>query len=104
MKKQLFLDFISKYALGGLIETVAWEVKNGKLTTRMISDYKNLIGEISYNNFDIQDFEGKKLGVFKTSKFVSMLNAIYKTICETSPNRAFRLEFKSNFETTEPTQ
>lgn len=74
MKKQLFLDFISKYALGGLVETVAWESKNGKLNARMISDYKNLIGEINYNNFDLKDFDGKKLGIFKTSKLVSMLN------------------------------
>lgn len=74
MKKQLFLDFISKYTLGGLIETVAWESKDGKLSARMISDYKNLIGEISYNNFNIKDFEGKKLGIFKTSKLVGMLN------------------------------
>jgi len=74
MKKQLFLDFISKYTLGGLIETVAWESKHGKLSARMISDHKNLVGEINYNNFDIKDFEGKKLGIFKTSRLVGMLN------------------------------
>ena len=47
---------------------------------------------------------GVEAKFFEDEKFAKMLTEIYKTICETSPDRVFRLELKSNFETTEPTQ
>ena len=44
MEKSKLLNFISKYHLGKLIQSVAWNV-NGGLSTRFISDDKRVVGD-----------------------------------------------------------
>jgi hypothetical protein len=80
MDKQLLLNFIEKYSLGGEIESVAWEASGKKLKTRLISDDKSLLGEVSINNFEEKEFEGRKLAFFKTSEFLKILGVLQDNV------------------------
>ena len=76
MDKQLLLDFIEKYSLAGQIESVAWESTDKKLKTRLISDDKSLLGEITMHGVEEKEFDGRKLGFFKTSEFLKLLGVL----------------------------
>lgn len=75
MNKYHLLSFIQKYSLGGKIESVAWET-NEVLKTRFMSEDKNLIGSVEYNSLDVKDLGGTKLGLYKTSPLVKILNVL----------------------------
>ena len=40
---------IEKYYLGGIIESVKWNVSGGKLHTNFVSPYQYLVGHIECN-------------------------------------------------------
>ena len=63
MEKSKLLNFISKYHLGKLVQSVAWNA-NGGLSTRFISDDKCVVGEIKLKSFTGQE---AKFGVYDTN-------------------------------------
>ena len=72
MEKSKLLNFISKYHLGKLIQSVAWNV-NGGLSTRFISDDKCVVGEVKLKSFQGDDW---KFGVYNTDLLVSLLGVL----------------------------
>lgn len=77
MEKQKLNRFVSKYSLGGLVESVKWESKNGTLSTAFISDDKTVLGSVSMKEFEGNEYT---LGVYDTSKLVKMLSVLGDTI------------------------
>jgi hypothetical protein len=80
MEKQLLLGFIEKYSLGNAIESVAWESSNQTLKTRFVLEGdKSVLGDITLNKFQSAGFDGYKVGIFATSKLVSLLSVLHDT-------------------------
>ena len=76
MEKSKLLNFISKYHLGKLVQSVAWNA-NGGLSTRFISDDKCVVGEIKLKSFTGQE---AKFGVYDTNLLTSLLGVLGNTI------------------------
>ena len=70
MNKSKLTRFISKYHLGGTVNSVILNSKNNKLSARFISGDKSLLGELSMENWD---FEDSTLGVYDTEKLLKLL-------------------------------
>ena len=76
MEKSKLLNFISKYHLGKLIQSVAWNVNSG-LSTRFISDDKCVVGEVKLKSFQGDSW---KFGVYNTDLLVSLLGVLGNTV------------------------
>ena len=76
MEKALLNSFISKYSLGGTIEAVVWEIGEDNLKTKIVSDTKDLLGEVELKSKVFDNVDGKKIGIFTTSKLVKMLTVL----------------------------
>lgn len=84
MKKSKLLNFISKYNLGGTVESVIWNVKNGEFSVRFISEDSHLLAEIIMKNLSEtimvngKEMNGEvaELGVYATSQLVKLLNVV----------------------------
>jgi len=82
MEKTKLLNFISKYNLGGNVESVIWKVKNGEFSVRFITDNTELLAEITMKNLaDIVKVNGKDmngevahLGVYTTGQLIKLLS------------------------------
>lgn len=72
MEKSKLSNFISKYHLGGLIQTVAWNA-NGSLSTRFVSDDRGVIGEVNLKSFNSVPV---KAGIIDTDTLVKLLGAM----------------------------
>ena len=72
MEKARLINFINKYHLGGLVQSVAWN-SNGSLSTRFISDDKCVVGEIKLNKFNS---DTSKFGVYNTDLLVKLLGVL----------------------------
>lgn len=77
MEKQKLNKFISKYSLGGLIESVKWELNNNILSTSFISDNKSVLGTVSMSGFEYED---KTFGLYDTSKMIKILSVMEEGI------------------------
>lgn len=73
MEKSKFEKFIGKYNLGGACESVLYTVSNKVLTTRAISDDKNVVCEVTAPSMGITD---GSYAVYETAKLRSMLNVL----------------------------
>ena len=73
MNKSKLTRFISKYHLGGTVNSVILNSNNNKLSARFISGDKSLLGELSMENWD---FEDSTLGVYDTEKLVKLLSVL----------------------------
>lgn len=73
MEKERFLTFVSKYHLGGSVESVKVTVEDNILKTTFISDDKSLLGMVEMKDFEFKDIE---LGVYDTSKLIKMLSVL----------------------------
>lgn len=76
MEKSKLINFISKYHLGGLVNSVAWN-SNGSLSTKFISDDKCVVGEVRLNNFNS---ENSKFGVYQTDLLIKLLSVLGNTV------------------------
>lgn len=72
MEKSRLINFINKYHLGGLIQSVSWSA-NGTLSTKFISDDKCAVGEVTLSKFNS---EQKKFGVYNTDLLVKLLGVL----------------------------
>jgi hypothetical protein len=73
MKKTDILSFIGRYHLAGATTSVKWVSKDGKLSTKFITDDQNVIGSVTSETLNVGDHE---LGVFATPQLVKMLSAV----------------------------
>lgn len=88
MEKTKLMNFISKYNLGGNVESVIWEVQNGEFNVRFITDNTELLAEIKMKNLsDVIKVNGKdmngevaKLGVYTTSQLIKLLGIFEKDV------------------------
>lgn len=95
MEKSRLMNFISKYHLNGLIQSVSWN-SNGSLSTRFISDDKSVVGEVKLNMFN-----GQKtiLGVYNTDLLVKLLGVLGHEInfgVNLSGDKAYSLTLDDN--------
>src|ERR1035437_5755401 len=75
MQKSILLNLISKYNNVGKIESVAWELSDGTLKTRFISEDKSMIGEVSVKGIKCDESD-VKLGIYKSSIFSKLLSIL----------------------------
>lgn len=77
MEKSKFEKFIGKYNLGGSCESVLLKVDNTTLSTRAISDDKNVLCEVSAPSMGIDTGE---YAVYETAKLRSLLGVLGETL------------------------
>jgi len=70
IEKNHLQSIISRYYLGGLIESVKWEIQNNTLNITFMSPNKDMIGELECNEFPIEDCE---LAIFNTTQLNKLL-------------------------------
>lgn len=73
MNKELLLKFISKYNLGGSVESVIWKIENNSLYTDFLLPDKSLRGEVLMKSFKYDD---AKFGIYETTQLSKMLGVI----------------------------
>lgn len=77
MEKSKFERFISKYNLGGSCESVLYNVEGTTLTTRAISDDKNVLCEVVAPSMGLKD---GVYAVYETAKLRSLLGVLGETL------------------------
>ena len=95
MEKALLTNFISKYHLGGLVQSVAWNT-NGTLGTKFISEDKSVVGEVTLQSFNS---DKSKFGVYNTDLLIKLLGVLGNTInlqINAVDDKAFSLTFDDN--------
>lgn len=70
INKLTLQSVINKYYLGEN-ESVKWEIEDKVLTTQFMSANKEVIGELTHTNFDLEDSE---LAIFDTKKLINLLS------------------------------
>lgn len=93
MEKSKFEKFIGKYNLGGSCESVLYTIENSKLSTRAISDDKNVLSEITAPSMGMPSGE---YAVYDTTKLRSLLGVLGETLDVTvkkSSGKPVALEF-----------
>jgi hypothetical protein len=80
MEKNKLLNFISKYSLGGAVETVEWTVSPSSISTRFMTDQQDVIGQISVDVKTESEESSVGLGVSNTSILTKMLSVLDDTI------------------------
>ena len=73
MNKQQLVKFISKYNLGGLVNSAILSFKDNTLNTRFTSGDKSLLGILSMDKWDFEDGE---FGVYNTEQLVKLLSVL----------------------------
>ena len=74
ISKNTLQSIISKYYLGGKVESVKWVVEDGNLSIDFMSPTKDMIGKLVAKNFPITT-EGT-LAIFNTSQLNRLLNVL----------------------------
>ena len=72
--KNTLQSIISKYYLGGKVESVKWVVENGNLSIDFMSPTKDMVGKLTAKDFPITT-EGT-LAIFNTSQLNRLLNVL----------------------------
>jgi hypothetical protein len=73
MEKARFEKFINKYNLGGVCESVLYNVENGSLSTRAISEDSSVLCEIAAPSFGLPDGQ---YPVYETGRVRAMLGVL----------------------------
>jgi len=73
MQKSKLDRFISKYNLGGNVNSVKWKSNGDTLTTSFVTPDKSLLGNVKVDNFQFEDAE---LGVYQTDQLKSLINVL----------------------------
>lgn len=63
-------SIINKYYLNGLNETVKWEIKDKTLTIKFASPTREMIGEVSCDNFKLED---SAIGISNTTQLLKLI-------------------------------
>ena len=62
---------INKYYLNGLVEAVKWDIKDNNLNIKFTAPTREMIGEISHDNFKL---ENSSFGISNTSQLLKLIN------------------------------
>jgi len=73
LTKETILTFVSKYNLGGLVESVIWDIEDSTLKTNFLLSDKSLKGEVLLKKFEVDD---AKFGIYETTQLNRMLGVI----------------------------
>ena len=73
MQKNKLDRFISKYNLGGNVNSVKWKSTTDTLSTTFVTPDKSLLGNVKVNNFQ---FEEAELGVYQTDQLKSLIGVL----------------------------
>ena len=73
MQKSKLDKFISKYNLGGNVNSVKWKSKGDSLSTSFVTPDKSLLGNVKVDKFQFEDAE---LGVYQTDQLKSLINVL----------------------------
>jgi hypothetical protein len=77
MEKSKFNGFVSRYNLGGEVESVMIKSEDSNLSVRMISDDKTLLGDVTVTD---TDFPSGEFGIYTTSQLKGLLGVLDNTI------------------------
>ena len=79
MNKSKLVSFINKYYLNGTVNSVVLNSNSNtkQLSTRFISVDKNLLGEVTMEDWD---FETSEIGVYSTDQFIKLLGVLDEDI------------------------
>ena len=79
MNKSKLGSFINKYYLNGTVNSVVLNSNSNtkQLSTRFISGDKNLLGEVTMEDWD---FEPSEIGVYSTDQFIKLLGVLDEDI------------------------
>lgn len=83
MQKQILERFIAKYNLAGAAESVIWTTGKKDLSTKFISDDKNVLGIISTTE---ATFEEGEYGIYDTAQ-LNMLMGVLDADVQIKPNK-----------------
>ena len=73
MQKSKLDKFISKYNLGGNVNSVKWKTNGNSLSTAFVTPDKSLLGNVKVDKFQFEDAE---LGVYQTDQLKSLINVL----------------------------
>ena len=73
MQKSKFDKFISKYNLGGNVNSVKWKSDSDTLTTTFVTPDKSLLGTVKVDKFPFEDSE---IGVYQTDQLKSLIGVL----------------------------
>jgi len=73
MQKRKLDRFISKYNLGGNVNSVKWKSDGSSLSTSFVTPDKSLLGTVKVSNFPFEDAE---LGVYQTDQLKSLIGVL----------------------------
>jgi hypothetical protein len=62
---------INKYYLNGLVEAVKWDIQDSNLNIKFTAPTREMIGEISHDNFKLED---SSFGISNTSQLLKLIN------------------------------
>ena len=74
ISKNKLQSIISKYHLGGKVESVKWKVENGQLHIDFMAPTKDMIGRLSCSDFPMTN-EGQ-MAIFNTTQLNRLLNVL----------------------------
>lgn len=97
MEKTKLLNFISKYTLGGIIQSAEWKLSEG-IITDFISDDKSLIGRVSLKNTKLIN-DTLSLGIYNTkslNKMISILSSDVNIDPVISNDKPIKLKISDN--------
>lgn len=95
--KSKLMEFIDRYYLGGHVEHVKWEVENNTLSTSFISSDKSLVGNLSMDNFNMEDAE---LGIYNAAKIIKLIKILDENLditVNSIDGKAMSLDFEDDF-------
>jgi hypothetical protein len=70
IQKTLLQSLINKYHLG-IVESVKWEIKNNILSIDFMTPTRDVIGNVTCNDFELED---SNLAIYDTKKLSSLVN------------------------------
>ena len=73
MQKSKLDKFISKYNLGGNVNSVKWKSSGDSITTSFVTPDKSLLGNVKVDKFQFDDAE---LGVYQTDQLKSLIGVL----------------------------
>ena len=73
MQKSKLDKIISKYNLGGNVNSVKWKTNGNSLSTAFVTPDKSLLGNVKVDKFQFEDAE---LGVYQTDQLKSLINVL----------------------------
>jgi hypothetical protein len=77
MQKIILSSAIEKYYLGGLVQSVKWNISKNTLYVDFITPNKDAVGKIKQPDIELDDCE---IGIYDTSQLVKLIKIADKTV------------------------